>query len=124
MVTLAIDDDQLRTLLEILVAALSPPAEEPDDEEEDPDLLDAARAEPMDPLIQDILTQAQAQTQGGSLWRAGGTPDPGAYELTFDADTADRLRQLLGKALDEAAEEGDIFRAGMVEELMGKFDPD
>jgi hypothetical protein len=65
--------------------------------------------ETMDPLLDKLLSQAHAQIEEA------------AYCIELDPDELKRIQGVLAEALDEAAEDGDIFLIGQLQGLFEKF---
>lgn len=88
--------DELKLLTDALLGTLP---EEPEDSDTIPE---------MDPLIDKILSQAEA----GEI---------APYTVELDEEEAERLADALEAFLDIAAESGDLFGAAEVESLMKRL---
>lgn len=108
--TLQLDDQQLRLLMALLLEDDQQEEDEQDTSElSDPDIMAAAMARSMDPLMAEIF--AQAESQRGVL----------RYQIVLIQEHADRVWEVLGEALNLAIEEGDLFAAAELEGLIGLF---
>lgn len=90
--------EELRLVTDALLELL-PDAETSEDGDE---------IQPMDPLIDKILMQAEES-------------DGGEFELDLDEEDTDRVRTALENLLENAAAEGDMFKTGEAQVLLNRL---
>lgn len=102
MTELTLDIPQIRILTDALIA-LKPDVTTEATEERLP-------VEEMDPLINRLLSQAEAQIGAKS------------FKLRLDPSDAQAVKEALSTYLDVAAEGGDIFLAAEIDGLLGQME--
>ena len=102
MTELTLDIPQIRIITDALIA-LKPEAADAESEERLP-------VEEMDPLINRLLSQAEAQIGAKT------------FKVTLSPDDTQAVSDALSTFLDMAAEGGDIFLAAEIDSLLGQLE--